>query len=147
MQGWGTPSGVQPVYPGPFCSGDLSGSGVAGSTGGEGKLSAGDIQWLLTYVVPAVAGGLLLLLGWWWFATRRKRQLALLHRTVIEFPQPQLTIPAEQRQDAIIATPDENGWSNMKVNAPAVICSGEHALRAHLGASGRSVCVRDAVSL
>jgi len=112
--GWGT-NGDQPTYPGPFCGSLLTVGSGAGAGGEDGKLSKDDIQWLLVTVVPAVAGGLVLCLCGWWCCTRKKRELSKLHRTIIEFPQPQLEIPAEERPDAIVATPDENGWTNIKL--------------------------------
>ncbi len=65
-------------------------------------------------VVPAIGGSLLCCALALFWSCRRERRIKSLKQNILEFPQPQLAIPAEKRQHEIIMIPDETGWSNVE---------------------------------
>ena len=65
--------------------------------------------------IPSIVGVILLFIVLFYVITYRRRQVANIRKTIIEFPQPQLTIPAEKRVDASIMVPDDSGWTNFEV--------------------------------
>lgn len=114
----------KPAYPGPFCTikeaaasvgggggGDENGDGT-GNTTSTTRLTSSQVSTILTVILPAVCGVIVAAIVLYYFVTLRHRQLRDLHKTIIEFPQPQLEIPAEERPDALIMIPDESGWTN-----------------------------------
>jgi hypothetical protein len=82
---------------------------------GAGQLDPATVQMLLTYGIPGIIGIIIVLLTATYLVSYRRRQRESIRKTVIEFPQPQLEIPAEARADASVMVPDESGWTNNKV--------------------------------
>ena len=78
----------------------------------EGKLSREVVRSLLIYGIPGFVGFVVLCLVLYYAVSYRRRQRKTIRETVIEFPQPQLEIPAENRADSNFMLPDENGWTN-----------------------------------
>jgi hypothetical protein len=65
-------------------------------------------------VVPALGGSLLCCVLILFSYTRKAQRIKRYRQNILEFPQPQLAIPAEKRQHEIIMIPDESGWSNVE---------------------------------
>lgn len=65
-------------------------------------------------VVPAIGGALICFALAGCLYTRKAGRIKKLKGNILEFPQPQLSIPAEKRQHEIIMIPDETGWSNVE---------------------------------
>ena len=81
----------------------------------KGKLSQKMVRKVLTYGISGFVGLVVLCVALYLIITYRRRQTETIRKTVIEFPQPQLELPAEHRADANVMIPDESGWTNQKV--------------------------------
>jgi len=89
--------------------------GGTGNNPDAGKLDPSIIRRLLLYGIPGLVGILMVCAVLYYIITYKRRQRASIRKTVIEFPQPQLEIPAEARPDASVMVPDESGWTNFEV--------------------------------
>jgi hypothetical protein len=121
-RGWSTTDETSGV----FC--DKVGASAA-STGldrdpDEGKLTPSAVRQLLILGISALVGVIALSVLLYYVITYRRRQRESIRKTVIEFPQPQLDIPAEKRPDASVMVPDESGWTNFEVSsALPLVCA------------------------
>ena len=100
-------------YPGPFCN-KIIGSGLTGapSTGIQSDDRAKTT--LLLIVAPVLGGAIICCVFSLLWCSRKRNRIKKLKKNILEFPQPQLAVPAEKRQHEIIMIPDETGWSEVE---------------------------------
>ena len=115
-KGFGSLAGV--VYPGPFCTEKVAIGIGDTSTSNDVGLPQNTVTFILTIVLPSVIGCLVCSGLMYFIINYRKRQLKFIRKTVIEFPQPQLLIPAESRPDPMVMNPDATGWTNFDLPEP-----------------------------
>ena len=113
LNGWITTNAKSGV----FCD---KGAGLAdlkgnGANPNSSQLDESSMRQILLIGVPSIVGVIVLFIVLFYVTTYRRRQVANIRKTIIEFPQPQLTIPAEKRVDASIMVPDDSGWTNFEV--------------------------------
>lgn len=113
FRGWTTSNPEAGV----FCDKPSASASLGGAVNdpGEGQLDAATVQMLLVYGIPGFIGMVIVFAVTIYVVSYRRRQRENIRKTVIEFPQPQLEIPAEARPDASVMVPDESGWTNNKV--------------------------------
>ena len=103
---------------GVFCNKALPSASLGAALNGPvDSLDPATVEMLLVYGIPGFIGIIILLAVTTYVVSYRRRQRENVRKTVIEFPQPQLEIPAEARPDASVMVPDESGWTNNKVHA------------------------------
>ena len=112
-RGWKTTDAASGV----FCDKSDGSTSLGGNSNNPnaGKLDPSIIRRLLLYGIPGLVGILMVCAVIYYVITYKRRQRVSIRKTVIEFPQPQLEIPAEARPDASVMVPDESGWTNFEV--------------------------------
>ena len=100
----------------PFCNLQTA-SGAAQTTSRNATAiamqNAATMNFVLTVFLPACIGSLLMCLVCYRILCFRK--LKKWREAMVVFPQPQLRVRAQDRVDDIIASPDDNGWSNLQL--------------------------------
>ncbi len=101
-------------YPGPFCDRVTKSAPSGGASSQVPQSDENAKTTLILIVAPALGGSLICcaLLGFLY--TRKAKKIKKYRENILEFPQPQLAVPAEKRQHEIIMIPDETGWSNVE---------------------------------
>jgi hypothetical protein len=121
-RGWSTKDKLSGV----FCDKAGAAALAVGASAGdpnEGKLETSAVRQLIILGVAVLVGVIVFCAILYYAITYRRRQRESIKKTVIEFPQPQLEISAENRNDTNVMVPDETGWTNFQV----LPCLGFHS--------------------
>ena len=113
-RGWSTKDKLSGV----FCDKAGAAALAVGASAGdpnEGKLETSAVRQLIILGVAVLVGVVVFFSILYFAITYRRRQRESIQKTIIEFPQPQLEISAENRNDINVMVPDETGWTNFQV--------------------------------
>jgi len=113
-RGWSTKDKLSGV----FCDKAGAAALAVGASAGdpnEGKLETSAVRQLIILGVAVLVGVVVFFSILYYAITYRRRQRESIQKTIIEFPQPQLEISAENRNDINVMVPDETGWTNFQV--------------------------------